>query len=280
MVITGAHSGIGQQLIERLIGEHVSVLGLVTPWCKAPGLLTHGDLVEYVPCDLREPLDDQITQQALDAQILVHLAWARPKNTRDATRDNITIYDNVRAALPDGIKTVYMSSVCATADNPSNYGQAKYHLSQRIGAENMVEIIAGLVMSEPAIGPYLALQNFVCGLHAAFKFLPSPPALLAKPGQVIDALVNAVLDYDNCPRIMAAYDPEAVRLNDLIANILKEKNVAAIPVPVPTGVTVAMLYLVRKLIPGLAISDRLITLFTVSPVSLAKRMKAETGEAP
>lgn len=274
VVITGAHSGIGQQLIERLIRARVPVVGLVTPWCPQAGLYAVDGLVEYVPCDLRQAVPRDVIERCAKARILVHLAWVRPKHSADASRYNVTIYDHVRAALSTDVKTVYMSSVCATADNPSHYGQAKYRLSQHIGAANMVEILAGLVMSEPAFGPYLALQNFVCTLHAAFKFLPSPAALVAKPGQVMEALTSAVLQFDACPALVAAYDPAPVRLNDLIRKMLRDKGVWAVPVPVPLRLTLTVLYGVRKLVPGMAISDRLITLLSVNPASLQARVQA------
>ncbi|HHH45301.1 MAG TPA: hypothetical protein ENK49_14305 [Gammaproteobacteria bacterium] len=275
VVITGAHSGIGQQLIERLAGSSTKVLGLVTPWCNTGGLVL-SEQVEYLPCDLREPLPPAMAERCRNGRILVHLAWARPKSTFDAIPDNVKIFNHIRAALPDGVKTVYMSSVCATPANPANYGQAKYHLGQQMDPANTVEIIAGLLRSEPAIGPYLALQDFVCKLHARFMFLPSPLALVARPEQVMDALVNAVLNFDACPRILPAYDPEPVRLNDLIANILAEKGITGIPLPVPTGLVLGLLYLARRLVPGVPISDRLITLLTVSPSELAARIEAET----
>lgn len=277
VVITGAHSGIGQQLIERLKIENIPVIGLVTPWCDQKGLHEAENLIEYVACDLSESLSNEIIVRCKNAEILVHLAWARPKKPCDAARDNVVIFDNILKALPTDIKTLYMSSVCATADNPSYYGQAKYHLAQMIATSRRVEIIAGLVKSEPAIGPFLALQNFVCGLHGAFKFLPSPAALVAHPDQVMDALIKGVLDFDSCDPVVIAYDPTELRLNDLIVEILKEKSVWGLPLPLPTKLILWALYMIRKLVPGVAITDRLITLLSVSPDALAKRIKAETG---
>jgi|GEM_PF-6170683 len=277
VVITGAHSGIGQQLIERLKVENIRVIGLVTPWCDRKGLHEAENLIEYVSCDLSKALSSEIVARCKNAEILVHLAWARPKKSRDAARDNVVIFDNVLKALPMDIKTLYMSSVCATPDNPSYYGQAKYHLAQTIKTSKSVEIIAGLVRSEPAIGPFLALQNFVCKLHGAFKFLPSPAALVAHPDQVMDALVKGVLDFNSCAPIVIAYDPVELSLNELIVDILKEKSVWGVPLPLPTKLILHVLYMIRKLMPGMAITDRLITLLSVSPEALAQRIEAEIG---
>jgi hypothetical protein len=274
VVITGAHSGIGQELIKRLIPEGISVLGLVTPWCNQAVLHRSGEQIKYVACDLREALGAEIIGRCKDANILVHLAWARPKKSIDALAENRLMFDNIRCALPTGIKTVYMSSVCATSDNPSHYGQAKYHLGLHMGARDKVEIIAGLVRSNPAMGPYLALENFVCKLHAAFKFLPSPAALIADQEQVMTALVKATLDFESCPVFVQAYEVKPICLNDLIVDILKVKKVWGVPIPVPSQIVLGMLYGLRKIFPSISMLDRLITLFTVSPASLAKRRES------
>ncbi|MDV7340867.1 hypothetical protein RYZ26_14770 [Terasakiella sp. A23] len=278
VVVTGAHSGIGQDLIKSVCEKGVEVLALITPWAKQDGLYQKDGSVIYIPCDLQKTVPADIVDQCKDAEILVHLAWARPKDVSKATSDNLDLYQNLTTALPDDIKTVFMSSVCATDVNPSYYGQAKFALAQKMDRSRTVEIIAGLVMSEPAMGPYLALQNFVCKLHGAFKFLPSPMAVVADADQVMQALEKSVLDFDNCPRLVAAYRPEAVRLNDLIVDILKVKKVSGLPIPVPNGLTVAMLYLVRKLVPSMSIADRLITLLTVSPEAVEKRVVLENKD--
>ncbi len=100
-------------------------------------------------------------------------------------------------------------------------------------------------------------------------------AVVADADQVMQALEKAVLEFDDCPRLLAAYRPDAIRLNDLIVDILQTKKVSGLPIPVPNGLTVALLYGVRKLLPSLSIADRLITLLTVSPESVAKRMADE-----
>ncbi|NVK18535.1 MAG: hypothetical protein HWE30_07575 [Methylocystaceae bacterium] len=272
VAITGAHSGIGQDLIKSLCGKEVRVVALVTPWSKQDGLVQH-HCVTYLACDLSEEIADDQASLLKDCDILVHLAWARPKKVTNALADNLTLYDNIKAALSNEVKTVFMSSVCATPHNPSCYGQAKYGLAQCLDRDKTVEIIAGLVRTTPAMGPYLALENFVCKLHGAFKFLPSPQAIVADGGQVMAALKKAVLDFDNCGRFIRAYDPAPIRLNDLIKDILKEKQVTGLPIPVPAGLTVWGVKLVRKILPGLSISDRLITLLTVSPEDLEHRFK-------
>lgn len=277
VVVTGAHSGIGQDLIKRLVEEGATVVGVITPWYKPGALYTSGNRVEYYPLDLRGSLPPEMVECCQDANVLVHLAWVRPNNTFDATADNKLIYGNTRAILPDDIVTVFMSSVCATLDNASNYGQAKFALGQSMPTDRTIEVIAGLVRSEPAFGPYLALQNFVCGLHIRFTFLPSPMALLSSFEQVMEALVHATLNFDTCPRIVSAYDAVPVRLNDLIREILKANMVAALPLPVPTGLALAILYVARRLLPWVAVSDRLITLLTVSPKAVEARLNFVQG---
>jgi len=272
VAITGAHSGIGQDLITCLYDQNVSIIALVTPWSTQDGLVQH-ECVTYLACDLSQTIPDEQALLLEDCDILVHLAWARPKKVINALADNLALYDNIKAALPDEVKTVFMSSVCATPNNPSCYGQAKYGLAKRLDRSKTVEIIAGLVRTTPAMGPYLALENFVCKLHASFKFLPSPQAIVADGDQVMAALEKAVLDFDNCGRFIKAYDPVPIRLNDLIVQILQDKQVTGFPIPVPAGLTVWGLKLVRKILPTVSISDRLITLLTVSPDDLNQRFK-------
>jgi len=274
IVISGAHCGIGQELIKVLAPHGSSVLGLVTPWAEMADLAAPEGLTEYLKCDLREPLPPAIARRLQDAEVFVHLAWARPGKSADAVRENINMFSNVQAALPPGIKTVYLSSVCATQDNPSHYGQSKYHLSQILDPDNTVEVIAGLVRSEPAVGPFLALQNFVCTLHTRFYFMPSPMAFMASSQQVMDALSRAVLTFDTCPRLMPAFAPEPVRLVDLLADILTSRGVSYVSLPVPTGLALGVLYALRKVLPSVAIIDRLITLLTVSPEAIAARLQS------
>jgi len=275
VVISGAHSGIGQELIKVLAQHGISVLGLVTPWADVAGLASPEGLTEYLKCDLRDPLTHSVAGRLRDAEIFVHLAWARPGKSANATRENINIFSNVQAALPQGIKTVYMSSVCATIDNSSHYGQAKYHLSQIMDPDNTVEVITGLVRSKPAIGPFLALQNFVCTLHICFHFMPSPMTFMTSSEQVMDILSTAVLKFDTCPRLMPAFEPEPVRLIDLLADILTSRRVPYLSLPVPTGLALSVLYTMRKVLPSMAISDRLITLLTVSPEAIVERLQNE-----
>lgn len=271
VVITGAHSSIGQQLIKALLENNVHVLGIVTPWADVDGLHP----VKYHKCDLRDSMPQEVSAQCDKADILVHLAWARPSNSFEACSENIAMYTNLMTGLPKNIKTVYMSTVCATSDSKSNYGQAKYQLSQHMNEKKSVEIIAGLLESEPAAGPFLALQNFVCKLHMRFKFAPSPLALMSTSDQVMKALLNSVLNFETCARLVPAYEPQPVRLVDLISGILSKNHISNVPVPVPTELVLSLLFGVRKTMPGWAMSDRLITLLTVSPSSIATRLQSD-----
>ena len=275
IVLTGAHSGIGQLLIKELISEKIRVFGIVSPWGITDDLELCDDLVEYVKIDLSKTIPEKFMKLFQDTELLVHFAWARPNNSFKAIAANKEIFENLSTLLNDKSKIIFMSSVCATPINLSNYGKAKYHISQFIKEYQCVEIITGLLISKPAIGPFELLNKFIKKFHIKFLFIQSPLCLVSSIDQVMDVTMNAILRFNNSNAIFKAYDPQPVPLNVIINNILKCKNIISIPLLIPTKLTLNFLCIARSLLPGFRIIDRLITLLSVSPKDLKIRLKTE-----
>ena len=84
IIISGAHSSIGQLLVQRLISRELSIIGIVSPWAIKDNLITDGRFVKYLYYDLNKSLPDDFKIKFMHSTYFVHLAWARPKNTFEA----------------------------------------------------------------------------------------------------------------------------------------------------------------------------------------------------
>jgi hypothetical protein len=142
--------------------------------------------------------------------------------------------------------------------------------------DNSVEIIAGMLVSDPPFGPYMVLQKFVCKLRGRFIFVPSPLCLTTSSDQVIESLVGALFNFDASHRILRGFIEKPVYLNDLIRNILAADRRYGFPLIIPTNFTIKILLLMRFIFPGIQIADRLITLLTVSPKDVLLRLKTNS----
>ena len=280
VVITGAHSAIGQKLIGRLRHDELHIVGIISPWGKTAGLVIDEARINYIPHDLSMPLDGALLQACRDADCLVHLAWARPNSARKSTERNLRFYDNLKQAIDGDARQVFMSSVCATETNRSYYGQAKYAVAQAMESEQTIEIIAGLVTSSPPSGPYKALGDFVAKTRCRYTFLPSPISLISTEIKVIDALVEAVTALHIRRRIVPAYDPEPILLNALVKKILTDHGKMGLSVPVPSRPALFLLTAMRALLSGVPIIDRLITLLSVSPKDIEERVRTDWETQP
>tara|TARA_Y100000590_G_C15704831_1_gene1008170 strand:- start:1014 stop:1862 length:849 start_codon:yes stop_codon:yes gene_type:complete len=264
IIISGAHSSIGQLLIQNLKNRSVNIIGIITPWGNTDKLIKKDTFIEYICCDLNRPLSDNLKIKFKNSTIFIHLAWARPKISFEALKINENMFFNVLASLPKEIKIIYISSVVSNKYSISNYGKAKYNLSQILKDYNTVEVIIGLVVSKPAKGPYKLFRDFLNSSFLTFSFRPSPICFLSSTEQIINGIINSIYYFEKNKPVIKAFDLESITLNKLINDIKSERNSFVFSIPIPTNIVIKLLLLLRNLFFRVAIFDKLITLLTIS----------------
>jgi len=273
IAITGAHSLIGQMLVRHLAADRRPILGLVTPWTDTGVLARPHDRVEYIASDLRLGLPITPREQVKACGTVLHLAWARPADPRRAAAENTAILDTLLDAMDSGARLIFLSSVSATSDSPSFYGKSKFAVAERLRSRpNTVEIIAGLMRSDPPMGPYKVLHDTVLKLPLRPVFLPAPTAFLASE-DILFAAIDQALAQPTPTGPVAAFDPATSDLNTVLRDIVRTAGRNPPPVPVPTPLINTLLGLAQGIRPGLAILDRLRTLLGVSKTGVAARLQ-------
>ena len=138
VAITGANGFVGSALLQTFADAGWRVIALTRRPADPP--------VEWRRYDLR---DDSLTDGLLaGVDVLVHCAYARRRPGADAFATNVRaskmLFDAARGA---GTKQlIFVSSLAAGGDAPSEYGRQKFRIEQMLDPNADTVVRAGLVL--------------------------------------------------------------------------------------------------------------------------------------
>jgi nucleoside-diphosphate-sugar epimerase len=287
VVVTGAHSYLGNALVHALQRHGHTVCGLVTPWARGDARALH---VEYLTADLGSPLAPDIAARVGAASKVFHLAWKREPTAEASYAANHRMLRTLLAhAQPSCV--VFVSSVAAAKSTLSAYGTTKWRVQEDAVREGCSAYACGLVMDDPPRTAFATLHAAVAGLPLRIRFFGPPNRVYPI---AVDDVVESLAASVHAVTAAATYGlflPGGIGVNQFLALLEAGSPRFRVPCPVPLAATTAMVRLLRWT-PARGLAEKL-TFFTKDDDALSrlppapgltlartKAMLAGTPEAP
>lgn len=225
IAITGATGYIGEALTRKMLECGYQVRSLSRKWldCNA---------AEYIHYDLSTPL----RKESLDGtSVVVHLACHTYHYTRETHDIELNATKNLlEATHKKGAFFLYVSSLSAISDAPTQYGRTKYAIEQYVIDNGGTVIRPGVVYG----GNEKGLYGFLCSIVRKYPLLPNfYPRLNIQPIYIEDLCLCIVKIIEH--KLKGTYDiaqPFQISLTrflKLLAEHKMHKKRIFIPCPWP-----------------------------------------------
>jgi uncharacterized protein YbjT (DUF2867 family) len=265
VVVTGAHSYLGNALVHALQRHGHTVCGLVTPWARDDMRAPH---VEYLAADLGSPLAPDIAARVGAANKVFHLAWKREPTAEASYAANHRILTTLLGhAQPS--RVAFVSSVAAGRNTLSAYGTAKWRVQEDAVREGCSAYACGLVMDDPPRTAFAMLHAAVAGLPLRIRFF-GPPNLVYPIA--VDDVVESFAATVHAVTAAATYGlflPGGIGLNQFLALLEAGSPRFRVPCPVPLAAATGMARLLRWT-PASGLAEKLLTFFTKDDDALSR----------
>ena len=271
IVVTGAHSYLGQKLLEHLVGiGGFEITAFVTPWAEVEGLVTR-DAINYLKVDLREELSSEASNAVKAADHVFHFAWKRGKDEVAVLEENMKMFENLRTHLvrPDAL--VFISSVAASPETLSTYGRTKFKAANELVKYGAIVLVTGLIVDKEPKGPYKLLVNVVKKLPLSVRFTKN--SVKVYPIRTDDFLkaIESILNQTIPAGSYRLYPSNAADINDFLKLLEAKHKRARVPLPVSYLLTMGSLKIFHKagLLPA-SLGEKLLTFLYKDDEYLAK----------
>ena len=247
IVVTGAHSYLGQKLL-----EHFSAIGgfkiaaLITPWANEDGLI-HNEGITYFKADLREALQATVAALVRNADRIMHFAWKRGKDEEKVLDDNRRMFENVKEHISSPDKLVFISSVAASPNTLSTYGKTKFKMAQQLSVYGAIILVTGLIVDKEPKGPYKLLVGVVKKFPFSVRFTKN--SVKVYPIRTDDFLngIVTILKEPISSGTYRLYPSDAADINDFLAQLEKRYSRFRVPLPISYGLALGILKSTRRL---------------------------------
>jgi len=247
IVVTGAHSYLGQKLL-----EHFSAIGgfkiaaLITPWANEDGLI-HNVGITYFKADLREALHANVAALVRNADRIMHFAWKRGKDEEKVLDDNRRMFENVKEHISSPDKLVFISSVAASPHTLSTYGKTKFKMAQQLSVYGAIILVTGLIVDKEPKGPYKLLVGVVKKFPFSVRFTKN--SVKVYPIRTDDFLngIVTILKEPISSGTYRLYPSDAADINDFLAQLEKRYSRFRVPLPISYDLALGVLKSTRRL---------------------------------
>lgn len=260
VVVTGAHSYLGQKLLEHLVETGgFEIAAFVTPWANETGLVI-GQGISYHKVDLRSELQADAATAVSNADHVLHFAWIRGKDEASTLSENTKMFDNLRkhVARPDSL--VFISSVAASPETLSTYGRTKFNAANELVEYGSIVLVTGLIVDKEPKGPYKLLVSVVKKLPLSIRFTKN--SVKVYPIRTDDFLkgIETILTEPVPGGSYRLYPTGASDINDFLKQLETKYRRSRLPFPVSYGLTMSALKFFRKtgLLPA-SLGEKLLT---------------------
>jgi len=247
VVVTGAHSYLGQKLLEHLsaIGGF-KIAALITPWANEDGLI-HNVGITYFKADLREALQANVAALVRNADRIMHFAWKRGKDEEKVLDDNRRMFENVKEHISSPDKLVFISSVAASPNTLSTYGKTKFKMAQQLSVYGAIILVTGLIVDKEPKGPYKLLVGVVKKFPFSVRFTKN--SVKVYPIRTDDFLngIVTILKEPISSGTYRLYPSDAADINDFLAQLEKRYSRFRVPLPISYGLALGILKSTRRL---------------------------------
>ena len=247
VVVTGAHSYLGQKLLEHLsaVGGF-DVTALITPWADEDGLIK-GDHITYFKADLQEALPEKEAARVRTADRVLHFAWIRGKDEDKILDENRRMFENLKEHISSPDNLVFISSVAASPDTLSTYGKTKFKMAQELSKYGAIILVTGLIVDKEPKGPYKLLVSVVKKIPFSFRFTKN--SVKVYPIRTDDFL-NAIVAILSAPVSSGSYrlyPSNAADINDFLDRLEKKYLRTRVPLPISYKLALGLLRSTHRL---------------------------------
>jgi len=247
VVVTGAHSYLGQKLLEHLSANGgFKIAALITPWANEDGLI-HNVGITYFKADLREALQANVAALVRNADRIMHFAWKRGKDEEKVLDDNRRMFENVKEHISSPDKLVFISSVAASPNTLSTYGKTKFKMAQQLSVYGAIILVTGLIVDKEPKGPYKLLVGVVKKFPFSVRFTKN--SVKVYPIRTDDFLngIVTILKQPISSGTYRLYPSDAADINDFLAQLEKRYSRFRVPLPISYGLALGVLKSTRRL---------------------------------
>jgi nucleoside-diphosphate-sugar epimerase len=279
IVVTGAHSYLGQKLLRHLTKTGgFEIAAFITPWADEKALVTGRD-IKYFKVDLRESFDEAAAATVRNAESILHFAWVRGKDAEKVLGQNLSMFENLREHISRPERLVFISSVAASPQTLSTYGKTKFMAANLLAEYGAVILVTGLIVDKVPKGPYKLLVEFVKKLPLRVRF--TKDSVRVYPISTDDFLnaVTTVISRSLPSGSYRVYPSDAADINDFLAELERRHTRARIPFPISYRLSMSSLKLFRRLglLPS-TIGEKLLTFLYKDEEYLARHKALPDNE--
>lgn len=171
MLLTGAHSFLGREVLKHLLQHSdFELTAFVSPRWRSEATPKASARLKYLVADLTQPLTEEVQREIFRSDRLIHFAWVRGTDRVTVLKLNQKMVDSLLRALGQPEKFCLISSVAASSDAKSVYGQTKYEVMTQVRQKGGISLVCGLVMSQPSQGAHGMLVKFIQSLPLSVRF--------------------------------------------------------------------------------------------------------------
>jgi nucleoside-diphosphate-sugar epimerase len=247
VVVTGAHSYLGQKLLKHLAESGgYDIAAFITPWADEDGLVRDEE-IEYYKVDLREPLPEGAGNAARLADRVLHFAWIRGNYEEQVLGENMKMFSTLQEHVSSPESLVFISSVAASPETLSIYGKTKFRAANALLEYGAIVLVTGLIVDKEPKGPYKLLASVVKKLPLSIRFTKN--SVKVYPIRTDDFL-KAILTVVNEPVQSGSYrvfPNNAADINDFLARLESKHKRFRFPAPVSYGLSMGSLKVLRRI---------------------------------
>ena len=232
VVLTGAHSYLGQKLLSHLLTiGGFEVAAFITPWAKDDGLVT-GACIRYVKADLTQRLSNDASDLVREADRVLHFAWVRGEVEDKVLESNLTMLANLQQHLTRPEALVFISSVAASPNTLSRYGRTKFKIANKLLSDGAIVLVTGLIVDKVPNGPYKLLVDVVKKFPVSVRFTAN--SVKVYPIRTDDFLsaITTVLNSDLPGGSYRVYPSNAADINEFLEQLEKKYKRGRLRLPV------------------------------------------------
>jgi nucleoside-diphosphate-sugar epimerase len=280
IVVTGAHSYLGQKLLQHLIDlGGFEIAAFITPWANEKGLVENA-CNSYHRVDLRVPLSDADASTVREADRVLHFAWVRGKDHDFVLSENRKMLETLKKYVSSPDKLVFISSVSASPETLSTYGKSKYIVANELKKYGAIVLVTGLIVDKEPKGPYKLLVNVVKKLPFSVRFTQNSVRVYPiRTDDFLDAIVT-VLNEPVESGNYRVYPSNAADINEFLSALETKHRRTRLPIPVSYRLSLGTLKLFRSLgILPATLGEKLLTFLYKDEEYLAGHMTLPGTEA-
>jgi nucleoside-diphosphate-sugar epimerase len=243
VAVTGASGMIGRHLCDHLAGRGWQVRALVRD-PDAFGRLRPG--IPAARCDLPDTLDERALA---DAEVVIHAAYPTrltdlDRIRREAEEGTRRLFDASRRA---GVgRFLFISSIVATPDAPSYYGQNKYALEALVDHGRDAIVRPGLVLAREGQGLFQQMRDGMLRTHVLPVFGGGRQPLQTVHVDDLCEAIARVIDHGLVGGFNVA-EPEPFSFAEFLRRLARRLRTRCVLVPLPFAPTLAAVRLFERL---------------------------------